>query len=67
MFRILQSESNILIDLLFFNQMKASPDKFQAVAVDTKAHKKSPVFKVGNEDIQTEEVVNLLGVDIDFN
>ena len=47
--------------------MKASPDKFQAFAVDTKAHKKSPVFKVGNVDTQTEEVVNLLDVDIDFN
>ena len=64
---ILQTETEILIDLLFSNQMKANPDKFQAVAVRLKTYKKSPVFKVGNVDIETEDVVKLLGVDIDFN
>ena len=42
-------------------------DKFQAVAVGLKTHKKSTVFKVGNVNIETEDVVKLLGVDIDFN
>ena len=64
---ILQTESEILIDWFFSNQMKANPDKFQAVAVGLKTHKKSPVFKVGNVNIETEDVVKLLGVDIDFN
>ena len=63
---ILQTESEILIDWFFSNQMKANPDKFQAVAIGLKTHKMSPVFKVGNVDI-AEDVVKLLGVDIDFN
>ena len=60
---ILQTESKISIDWFFCNQMKANPDKFQAVAIGTKI---SLVFKVGNVDIETEDVVKLLGVDIDF-
>ena len=63
---ILQTESEILIDWFFSNQMKANPDKFQAVAIGLKTHKKSPVFKVGNVNIETEDVVKLLGVDIDL-
>ena len=47
--------------------MKANPDKFQAVAVGSKTYKKAPVFKVGNVNIEKEDVVKLLGVDIDFN
>ena len=47
--------------------MKANPDKFQAVADGLKTHKKSLVFKVGNVNIETVDVVKLLGVDIDFN
>ena len=47
--------------------MKAKLDKFQAIPVGTKTHNKSPVFKVGNVDIKTDDVVKLLGVDIDFN
>ena len=49
--------------------MKANPDQFQAVAIGLKTHKTSPVFKVGNVDIhvEAEDVVKLLGVDIDFN
>ena len=64
---ILQTESEILIDWFFSNQMKANPDKFQAVAVGLKTHKKSPVFKVGNVNIETEDVVKLVGVYIYFN
>ena len=63
---ILRTESEISIDWFFFNQMKANPDKFQAVAIVTKNSQKSQVFKVGNVDIITEDVVKLLGVDIDF-
>ena len=36
-------------------------------AVGTKTHKKSPVFKVGNVDIKTDDIVKLLSVDMDFN
>ena len=38
-------------------QMKANPGKFQAAAVGLKIRKKSPVFKVGNMDIVTENVL----------
>ena len=64
---ILQTESEILIDWFISNQMKANPFKFQAVAVGLKTHKKLPVFKFGNVNIETEDVVKLLGVDIVFN
>ena len=47
--------------------MKANPDKFQAIAVGKRTHDKSPVFKLGDANIPCEEVVKLLGVDIDFN
>lgn len=67
MVSVLQSESEILIDWFYFNCMKANPDKFQAIAVGKKTHDKSPVFKLGNASIECEDIVKLLGVDIDFN
>ena len=47
--------------------MKANPNKFQALAVGLNSHQKSPISKVGNVDIETEDVVKFLGEDIDFN
>ena len=67
MISVLQTESEILIEWFFKNLMKANPDKFQAVAVGKKTHDRSPVFKIGNSELACEEVVKLLGVDIDFN
>ena len=62
---ILQTESEILIDWLFSNQMKANHDKFQAVAIGLKTHKMSPVLVL---EMKIKKLrMKLLGVDIDFN
>ena len=47
--------------------MQANPGKFQAIAVGKKAFEKSPVFSIESVNITCEEIVKLLGVDIDFN
>ena len=47
--------------------MQANPGKFQAIAVGKKTFGKSPVFSFDTVNITCEEVVKLLGVDIDFN
>jgi hypothetical protein len=39
----------------------ANPDKFQAIAVA-----KTPVFKIESAEITCDEVVKLLGIDIDY-
>ena len=44
--------------------IRANPGRFQAIAVGTKTHYKSPVIKVGNVDIETEEAVKILDVGI---
>ena len=63
----LQQEGKILIDWFSFNCMQANPGKFQAIAVGKKTFGKSPVFSFDTVNITCEEVVKLLGVDIDFN
>jgi hypothetical protein len=45
--------------------MQANPDKFQAIAVGNKTHAKTPVFKIDSAEITCDEVVKLLGIDID--
>ena len=62
----LQQEGKILIDWFSFNCMQANPGKFQAIAVGKKTFGKSPVFSFDTVNITCEEVVKLLGVDIDF-
>ena len=47
--------------------MQANPDKFQAIAVGRKTHKKNPVFTIGQSTIECDDIVKLLGIDIDFN
>ena len=64
---VIEEESQIIIDWFSFNCMKAKPDKFQAIAVGKRTHDKFPVFKLGDANIPCEEVVKLLGVNIDFN
>ena len=59
-------ESNILINWFHFNCMQANPEKFQAIAVGKKSFDKSPIFQIGTANISCDEVVKLLGVDIDF-
>ena len=63
----LQHDSKILIDWFSFNCMKANPDKFQAIAVGKQTSLRNPTFNVNNSVISCEDVVKLLGVDIDFN
>ena len=62
---ILVRESKILIEWFFRNQMKANPDKFQALAVGEKTSALKPVFKIGEAEVECEETVKLLGVEID--
>jgi hypothetical protein len=47
--------------------MQANPEKFQAIAVGKKSFDKSPIFQIGTANISCDEVVKLLGVDIDYN
>ena len=65
--KFLQQEGKILIDWFSFNCMQANPGKFQAIAVGKKTFEKSPVFSIESANITCEEIVKLLGVDIDFN
>jgi hypothetical protein len=46
--------------------MQANPEKIQAIAVGKKSFDKSPSFQIGTANISCDEVVKLLGVDIDF-
>ena len=64
--KVLQSEGKILIDWFCFNCMQANPNKFQAIAVGKRTHEKSPTFNFGSINITCDEVVKLLGIDIDF-
>lgn len=45
--------------------MQANPDKFQAIAVGQKTISRSPIFNLDGFSISCDEVVKLLGVDID--
>jgi hypothetical protein len=40
--------------------------KFQAIAVGNKTHAKTPIFKIDSAEITCDEVVKLLGIDIDY-
>jgi hypothetical protein len=46
--------------------LRSNPDKFQAIAVGNKTHAKTPVFKIESAEITCDEVVKLLGIDIDY-
>ena len=46
--------------------MQANPNKFQAIAVGKLKHEKSPTFNFESINITCDEVVKLLGIDIDF-
>ena len=58
--------SGNLVEWFTRNQMKANPDKFQAVAVGERTHNERPTFKIGEAEIGCDETVKLLGVDIDY-
>ena len=63
---VLEKESSILIEWFNFNCMQANPDKFQAIAVGKKIYAKEPVFNTESANISCDEVVKLLGIDIDY-
>ena len=63
---ILERESGNLVDWFTRNQMKADPDKFQAVAVGKRTRGERPTFKIGEAEIGCDETVKLLGVGIDY-
>jgi hypothetical protein len=46
--------------------MQANPDKFQVIAVGNKTHTTTPVFKIESAEITCDEVVRLLGIDIEY-
>ena len=64
--RILERKSGNLIEWFTRNQMKATPDKFQVVAVGERTHNERPTFKIGEAEIGCEETVKRLGVDNDY-
>ena len=64
---VLQEESNILIDWFTFNCMQANPDKFQAIAVGKRTSSRNPSFDIRNANIKCDDVVKLLGVNLDSN
>jgi len=45
--------------------MQANPDKFQAIAVGKITYAKEPVFNIESANISCDEVVKLLGIEID--
>jgi len=63
---VLESESTQLIQWFNFNQMQANPDKFQAISIGKKTHEHLKEFSIGDNTIKCEDVVKLLGIDIDF-
>ena len=56
---LLVREIKVLIDCFFRNQMKANPDKFQALAVSDKTSALKPLFRIGEAEIECEETVKL--------
>ena len=61
-----ERESANLVEWFTQNQMKASLDKFQVLAVGEKTHDKMPTFKTGEAEIRCERTVKLLGVEIGY-
>ena len=63
---ILEKEISVLIEWFKINCMQANPDKFQAIAVGNKTYAKKPVFNIESAEITCDDVVKLLGIDIDY-
>jgi hypothetical protein len=62
---ILEKESFNLIHWFSHNQMKANPDKVQAIAIGSKTSNESITFILDENKIDCEKEVKLLGVTID--
>jgi hypothetical protein len=63
---VLERDSLTLIDWFTENQMKANPDKFQAIAIGKKTKNENISFNLNGNIIKYEDEVKLLGVAIDF-
>ena len=63
---LVQCESNILIDWVYFNKIQAHPDKFQAIVVGKPNFSRNPYFSIANSIITCDKTVKLLGIDIDY-
>ena len=63
----LVEDSTRLIQWFADNQMKANPGKFQAIAVGKRTHSENICFNLGENIVNCEDSVKLLGVTIDLN
>ena len=63
----LEKDSLALREWFSCNQMKANPDKFQALAMSRKSMDKNIVFDLAGNKIKCEEKVTLLDATIDFD
>ena len=64
---VLEREIGNIVEWFTRNQMKANPDKFQAVVVGERTNDEGPTFRIGEAEIGCDETAKLLGVDMDFN
>jgi hypothetical protein len=63
---VLERDNLTLIDWFTENQMKANPNKFQAIAIGKKTKNENISFNLNGNIIKCEDEVKLLGVTIDF-
>ena len=64
---VLESESQNLIEWFASNQMKANPEKFQAIAIGKKSSKLNLKFDINSTEIKCDDEVKLLGVNVDYD
>ena len=65
--QVLQIESSTLINWFRINCMQANPEKFQAIGVGKRrTHDMNLAIKVSDTQINCEDVVKLLGLDLDY-
>jgi hypothetical protein len=64
--KTLEDDSLSLINWFSQNQMKANPEKFQAIALGKKTHQQKLKFNFHDITIECEDEVKLLGVNLDF-
>ena len=62
--KVLENESNILIDWFCNNKMQANPGKFQAITL-CRQNLDHVTYNVRNSTVESEKCVKLLGVKID--
>ena len=62
----LDAGGSALVDWFAANQMEATPDKYQGIAVGKKAYALKPTFNFKGADIECTDDLKLLGVTIDY-